>query len=94
MTYFLLAFMEVGSGVMRGLGKSLTSTVVTLIGTCALRIVWIYTVFAAYQNVATIYMSYPISWTVTGIVHLIFAVCIIRKALKRQRAEAEIDQLA
>ena len=94
MTYFLLAFMEVGSGVMRGLGKSLTSTVVTLIGTCALRIVWIYTVFAAYQNVATIYTSYPISWTVTGIVHLIFAVCIIRKALKRQRAEAEIDQLA
>ncbi len=83
MPYFLLAFMEVGSGIMRGMGKSLTTTVITLIGTCLLRIVWIYTVFAAYQNVAAIYLSYPISWFVTGVVQLAFAIVIVRKAIKK-----------
>lgn len=93
MTYFLLAFMEVGSGIMRGLGKSLTSTVITLIGTCALRIVWIYTAFAAYQNVATIYMSYPISWSVTGIVQLAFGVILIRRLIRKQRQSDEFETL-
>ena len=78
MTYFLLALMEVGCGVLRGLGRSLTSTVITLIGACLLRVVWILTVFEHFLTLPSIYVSYPISWTVTGIVALVL-VCIILK---------------
>ena len=45
-TYFLCGLMEVGTGAIRGLGRSFLPMIVSLIGSCALRIVWIYTVFA------------------------------------------------
>lgn len=79
-TYFLLAFMEVGSGVLRGLGKSVTSTVVSLVGSCLLRIVWILTVFRVHPTLEVIYLSYPISWMATAVAH--FACCIfVRRKL-------------
>lgn len=89
LTYFLLALLEAGSGVMRGLGRNLTTMLITLVGTCALRIVWIYTVFAAHKTVAMIYVSYPISWGITALCHFTFAVVLISRAIKRERQEAE-----
>ena len=83
MTYFLLALMDVGSGIVRGMGKSLTSTVIALIGSCLLRIVWLLTVFEAYLNVASIYMSYPVSWLLTGLAQFTVALIILRRARRR-----------
>lgn len=83
MTYFLLALMEVGSGIVRGLGKSLTSTVIALIGSCLLRIVWLVTVFEMYLNVASIYASYPASWLLTGVTQLTVALILLHRARKR-----------
>lgn len=75
--YFTLAFMEVGSGVLRGMGKSMLSMLVTLFGSCILRIVWIYTVFQAHPTLEIIYLSYPVSWTVTALIQ--FVCCLIVK---------------
>lgn len=55
-----------GSG-MRGLGNSLTPMLLTVFGTCVLRLVWIYTVNAHYHNFEILLIIYPISWLVTGI---------------------------
>ena len=88
LTYFLLAFMEVGCGVLRGLGKSLTSTVITLIGACLLRVVWILTVFERFLTLESIYISYPISWTVTGIVALVLVMLILRRKLAERTVDA------
>lgn len=85
--YFTLAFMETGSGTLRGLGKSLTSTIVSLLGSCVLRIVWIYTVFRVYNTIEVVYLSYPISWALTGLVHFICTMATRRK-LARQYPEA------
>ncbi|MBQ7376859.1 MAG: MATE family efflux transporter [Clostridia bacterium] len=86
--YAPLAWMEVGGGVVRGLGKSLTSTVISLIGACLLRIVWILTVFEHYQTLLSIYISYPVSWLLTAMCQ--FAVCffVLRRLLhgKPQRS--------
>lgn len=84
-TYFLLAFMEVGSGIVRGLGKSTASTVISLVGSCIMRIVWIGTVFKAYPTLGAIFISYPISWMLTAAVQFIFAVTYLRK--KRKASE-------
>lgn len=86
LTYFLLAFMEVGCGVLRGLGRSLTSTVITLVGACLLRVVWLLTVFEHFLTLESIYVSYPISWTVTGIVALVLVIAVLRKHNAAQRA--------
>ena len=84
-TYSLLALMEVASGVMRGLGKSLTSTVVALAGSCLLRILWIATVFRAYGTLGSIYLSYPISWGLTAICHFICVVIVLKSRGKTER---------
>ena len=79
--YVLLAFMETGSGVLRGLGRSTTAMIVTLLGCCGLRIVWIFTVFEVFLNMEVIYISYPISWTISGIVHLIAVIFALKEII-------------
>lgn len=92
--YFTLAFMDTGSGIMRGLGRSLTSTFVSLAGSCLLRIVWIATVFRAFPTLEIVYLSYPISWAVTAATHMIFAVSTRRKLIREQDAALAAQEAA
>lgn len=86
--YFTLAFMEVGSGVLRGLGRSTASTLISLVGSCVFRLVWIWTVCPLVDRIEFVYLSYPISWTLTAITHFIFSESIRRRYLRRSE-EAE-----
>lgn len=88
-TYFLLAWMEVGSGVLRGIGRSMTSTVISLLGICVLRVAWLATVFYAYGTLGSIYLSYPVSWIVTSTFLIIFCLVIIRRMDKKENQKAE-----
>ncbi len=81
--YFLLAFMEVGCGVLRGLGKSIMSTTISLIGSCLLRIVWLATVFRLSPTLETVYMSYPVSWGLTALIHFTCSILVRRRYIKR-----------
>ncbi len=90
--YMTLAFMDVGSGIMRGLGKAISSTVITLAGACLFRIVWILTVFNRWQILEMIYISYPISWLLTGGVQLVCILLAIRHMIKRKEARAAIER--
>ncbi len=71
MLYFLCGLMDTACGSIRGLGYSIAPTLVTLIGACGLRIVWIYTLFASEHTLFMLYLSYPVSWAVTFIAHAI-----------------------
>ncbi len=70
-TYFLCGIMEVLVGLLRGMGQSLLPTTVSLLGACAFRVLWIYTVFASDKTLTTLYISYPISWLLTSFIHLV-----------------------
>lgn len=78
-TYLLCGVMDTLSYSVRGIGHSTVSMVVALIGACAFRIIWIYTVFAADRSLTTLYLSYPISWTLTSIAHLICFIVFFKK---------------
>lgn len=80
--YFTICFMEIGSGVVRGLGKSLSSTVISLLGACAFRVLWIETVFRMVGTLESIYISYVISWLITGTVFYIYSSGIIKRNIK------------
>lgn len=82
--YFLCGLMEVGCGVMRGLGKSITPMIVSLLGSCVFRVVWICTVFALFPTLKVLYISYPISWALTGAVHYLFCFATLKKIEKRE----------
>ena len=81
-TYFLCGMMDVMVGSIRGMGYSVMPMIVSLIGACGLRLLWIATVFQMEQfhSVETIYTSYPVSWTITFVTHLI-CFAVVRKKL-------------
>ncbi len=89
--YFLCGFLDVGSYTMRGFGKSVGPTIISLIGACALRIVWIYTVFYPFypDNIAVLYLSYPITWTVTAIAYVPMIIREFRKHRHDDISETE-----
>lgn len=82
-TYVLNSLLDVTTGQMRGLGKSVIPMIVTMVGVCGLRVVWIFTVFQMYRSMEVLYLSYPVSWAVTGAVLLVMYIITFRKILKR-----------
>ena len=82
--YFILGLMDVTTGVLRGLGSSLTPMVISVLGVCGFRIAWIYTVFAAHHTPDTLFVSYPISWGLTFAIQFAAFLWIYRKYSSRQ----------
>lgn len=82
-TYCLCGMMDTMVGALRGLGCSVMPTIVSLTGACLFRVVWIYTVFARYQTLNSLYISYPISWTLTLLAHAICFLFVYKKLLKK-----------
>ena len=79
--YFVCGLMDVVTGALRGLGKSLLPMLVSILGVCVLRIFWIYTVFQLpqYHTPDCLYASYLISWTVTFLCQfLLFQIALHR----------------
>ena len=82
-TYFICGAMDMMVGMMRGMGKSLMPMIVTVVGVCGVRIVWIYTVFAHFHSLFWLYVSYPISWIVTLFIHCI-CYFVVRNKLPKE----------
>lgn len=65
--YFLCGLMDVGSGFLRSIGYSFRALIITFLGSCVLRIVWVYTVFPIFNDVRALYAVFPVSWFVTSV---------------------------
>jgi len=67
LTYLLCGMMDVSTGSLRGLGESFIPMLIAVLGVCGIRIGWIYTVFRipAFHTIQCLYISYPVSWTIT-----------------------------
>ncbi len=83
LTYFTCGAMDVMVGQMRGMGYSIVPMIVSLVGVCGIRIVWIFTVFKASNSLLTLYMSYPVSWVVTLAVHFSTFLYVYHKVKQR-----------
>ncbi len=82
-TYFLCGMMDVMVGILRGMGYAIAPMIISLTGVCALRVIWIYSVFAKFRTLEVLYLSYPVTWLVTFLVQLIMFL-IIYKNYKKQ----------
>jgi putative MATE family efflux protein len=78
--YALCGIMDVLVGVLRGLNCAILPVIVSLLGACGLRLLWIATVFQKYHTPKMLYVSYPVSWAVTICVHVI-CLFIVRKRI-------------
>jgi Na+-driven multidrug efflux pump len=82
--YALCGMMDVLVGALRGIGYSIVPMIVSLVGACGLRLLWIATVFQIpqYHTLRVVYLSYPITWTITMLVHALTFFIISRKVLR------------
>lgn len=87
--YFLCGIMDTTTGAMRGIGSSVIPMIITVVGVCVMRIVWIYTVFALpqYHTFSGLFISYPISWLLT------FAALFISFTVVMRRKEKKANNL-
>ena len=92
-TLFLpFAVMNAGAGTIRGMGRSTIAAMFAFFGTCVFRVIWIFTVFEHFKTLEVIYISYPISWFITGGVSFVFAIILLRKKLTADRAGEAFSQ--
>ncbi len=85
--YFLCGIMDTMVGSLRGMDFSFVPMIVSFIGACGLRIIFIMTLFRlpAFHSLQNLYMSYPVSWTITFTAHII-TFLLIRKRFPREDA--------
>ena len=82
---FLCGIMECVSGALKGMGRSTISMIVSVIGSCVLRIVWIYTVCPFFPgDIRVLYMAYTVTWIITTMGLAVFLVKAYRKAIKER----------
>lgn len=79
---FIAATYEISGSAMRGMGKSVEPTIITIIGTCLLRMVWVFMILPQYNDFFHLMMIYPISWAITGTLMLILYAAHWRKVKK------------
>ena len=86
-TYCLCGMMDVVAGSVRGLGYSILPMLVSLVGACVFRIIWIFTVFQWQHTLFSLYISYPISWALTICAHLVCYFAVRRRVFPRATEE-------
>ncbi|OLA35816.1 MAG: MATE family efflux transporter [Firmicutes bacterium CAG:176_63_11] len=71
-SYFIAPLMDCSIAASRGLGRSVAPTVMVIMGSCVFRVVWIYTVFAFFHTITSLYLLYIVSWIITGVAEAIY----------------------
>ena len=74
LSYPVSAFMDCTIAASRGLGRTVAPTVIVILGSCVFRIVWIYTIFAHFHTIESLYLLFVCSWVVTAIAEGVYFV--------------------
>jgi putative MATE family efflux protein len=85
--YFTNGIMNAMTSVIRGHGYSVLPTVLTLVGVCGFRLIWIFTVFAGHHDLRILYSCYPISWIITCTAQYITYFSIRNKAIVKNEEQ-------
>ncbi|MGN1409001.1 MAG: MATE family efflux transporter [Eubacteriales bacterium] len=81
-SYAFSAFMDCTIAASRGLGKTILPTVIVILGSCVFRIIWIYTVFAHFHTIPSLYLLYIFSWSITAVMEVICFMHYFKKQTK------------
>ena len=82
LAYCISAFMDCTIAASRGLGKTIVPTVIVIMGSCVFRGIWVYSIFAHFHTIPSLYLLYPCSWALTAIAEIIYFVHCYRDSMK------------
>ena len=71
-SYAISAFMDGSIAASRGIGKSIPPTVIVILGSCVFRVIWVFTIFAHFHTLTSLYLLYIFSWTITGAAEVLY----------------------
>ena len=81
-TYFIAGILDIVGGGLRSLGRSVAPMIVTMLCVCVFRIVWIFTIFPKYRTPTSLYISYPISWSLVVLINGAMLILVCRKLIR------------
>lgn len=82
LSYPISAFMDCTIAASRGLGRTIVPTFIVIMGSCVFRVIWVYTVFAFFRTLLSLYLLFVCSWTITAIAEGIYFVRVYREEMK------------
>ena len=71
-SYAVSAFMDCTIAACRGIGRSFVPTVIVILGSCVFRVVWVYTIFAHFRTIPSLYLLYVFSWALTAAAEILY----------------------
>ena len=80
--YPVSAFMDCTIAASRGLGRTIVPTFIVIMGSCVFRVIWVYTVFAWFKTLPSLYLLFVCSWTLTAIAEIIYFARIYKEQMK------------
>ena len=81
-SYCVSAFMDCTIAASRGIGKGSIPTAIVILGSCVFRVIWIYTIFAYFHTIPSLYLLYIFSWTITGCAEILYFIHSYHRVLK------------
>lgn len=82
--YVFCSLQDMTGGQIRGMGKSFEPMIISLIGACGVRLLWIFVILPQNHTLMDIYWAYPISWAVTFFAQLTLYLIVKNKMIKKQ----------
>lgn len=73
------AFMDCTIAAARGIGRTVVPTIMVIMGSCVFRVVWVYTIFAHFQTITSLYLLYSFSWAITAVAEIAYFLPASRK---------------
>lgn len=89
--YSLLALMEVILGALRGMGHSFWPMIISLMGACVFRVIWVWTIFPSFKTLENLFYSYPVSWLLVNLVAGVMLFFVCRGMLQRAKMHQHDD---
>lgn len=91
---FMTSTYEITAGAMRGMGWSVLPTVITIVGSCLLRIIYVLTIFPSIDTFDNLMMLYPVTWVITGTSMIILYVFARRRSYAKRTDNGRITTAA
>ena len=80
-SYCISAFMDCTIAAARALGKSIVPMFIVIMGSCVFRVIWVYTVFAYFHTIPSLYLLYMFSWSITAVAEILYFIRIYRQKM-------------
>ena len=84
LAYCVSAFMDCTIAASRGLGKTFVPSLIVVLGSCVFRIAWVYTIFAHFATIESLFLLFPCSWAITAVAEIVYFVIIFNKQFKKE----------